>query len=164
MSVDIMGVPPRLAALETAVSGVVVAAGGLPWVVTAVPSGRVVSVGTPLPANVGATSISLGTGTTLQTLVDVSGSGILRLCVLACTGTSTATLKLVITLDGTDILNYTTSSAAAARSLWGVGTGTTYAITEWDLYYRSSLVIQAQQSANVTSTLYYLNTLAAPFA
>lgn len=166
----------RIEALQTTLDGPVAA--GLitnPWRVTALPGARqwahadaVILSPTYFTQRFGQAAV-LAANTTLQTLVSITGSGFLEFAGVHGDAAS-GTVRLVITVDGTDILDATGASAATYRMLCGCGTWTGWSSSTPSMVFeparvpfRSSLVLKAQQSAILSAALLYRYVLAEPY-
>ena len=168
MSSWLMGLPARIQAVYEEVVLAKAAAQEMPWKVTGLPDAKYTTLGAvTLPSNPGRSSVSLGTATTLQTVLSVTGSGILKFAAVStATGSTSCTLRIKITADGTELCDTTSAAGADARILAAVGMwqgATASPVCEsWDLPYKTSLLIEAQQSANASASFSYTNILATP--
>jgi hypothetical protein len=148
-----------------------------PWRVTALPTipdtsapfpGATLAIGGAIIC-AGASTQTLAGDTTLQTMVDVTGSGYIDFLAAQAVAATTGTLRTVLTIDGTVIADKTTiSSAAAYRTLVLIGEYATaieiMAGSSSPIHFRSSLKIQVQQSSSsINSRVYSRYFLAAPY-
>ena len=156
MSGWLMGLPARILALGTQLdSSVIPAIRETPWKYTTLPTAGQAVVSATSTAHLTAlrcTESALAGDTTLQTLVDVTGSGFLEFASVWGDAYS-GTVRLVIKVDGSTILDTTGASVSDARLLVGAGSFllfySTIGYLAFDadrIPFRSSLQIQAQQS------------------
>ena len=144
-----------------------------PWRVTALPT--IPSTGAALasitltsyPACMGASNTALAADTTLQTIVDITGSGYVDFVLGQCTTTTASSMRLVLTVDGVAVADVTSvSNTTAWRLLTLLGeysSGSEFMAGGVPIYFRSSLKIQAQQTAVSGMRLFARYRLAAPY-
>lgn len=144
-----------------------------PWPENASPTTPAMGAILSAPLNVFGASPALADNTTLQTLVNVAGSGILLACE-ACfyrIGYQVS-LTVQIVIDGVTYIDETSTSPSGTDdivTIRAVGStarisSTPYSIVEHPLYYRSSLQIKAQKSITIGNfAMGYTNLLANPY-
>lgn len=172
------GLAARVKALiDQITTSVIPAVREVPWAVTALPTAiqtessdlNTTIIGPMLKA-MGCVETTLASNTMLQTIVDVTdGSGWLEFA-LASGVNASGTLRIVITVDGVDILDTTGPSASTLRTLQGTG-GFTYKASPGVLGFvkdripfRSSLQVKVQQSTTtLLAKAYTRHVLAAPY-
>ena len=175
MSSWLMGLPARIQALSDLITGPVQAGiDATPWRVTALPT--IPDTSMPLATVTttsaiicaGASTQTLASDTTLQTLVDVTGSGYIDFLALQAAGAVAGTMRAVVTIDGTVIADKTSvSSATANRTIVILGeyaTSVEIMSGGHPIHFRSSLKIEAQQSATITLKVISRYRLAEPYA
>lgn len=175
MSAFLMGIPAQIAGFSAEVADAVAA---LPWTVTTVPT-PTVEYGTAVKATWTAyftglqvTALDLAlSNSSLQTLVNVSGSGFLEYFSVHGGSEGTAyTMRAVVTIDGTDLVDYTSSSAASTARIMHVIGGyqnTNHVFNPWRIPFRTSLALKAAVSTtgvDPAANIFYRYILAQPYS
>jgi len=112
----------------------------------------------------------LAANTTLQTMVDITGSGYLDFALIYQPAAISSTLRIVINVDGTAVIDTTSvASAVSNRTLLVVGelTGSDskYLAGGKQIHFRQTLVVQVQESVSGgTAHLMTRYVLAEPYA
>jgi hypothetical protein len=106
---------------------------------------------TAAPVCANALKQALAANTTLQTMVNITGSGYLDFALMHASVGVTSTFRIVITVDGVAVLDKTTVSASGTyKTLMVVGelTGSDsqYLAGGLPIYFRQSLLVQVQDS------------------
>lgn len=161
------GVGARLKALLDVVNGTLVpGVVSLPWKVTGLPAVYEATTGaSAIPITVigmAAVKTTLAANTTLQTLVDITGSGVLRHATIVGPDIG-GVMRMRITVDGVELADATGTYAGQNRWMSVVGRATILAYSEWEVPYRSSLKIECQQTAVSSAYLVFTNILSEPY-